>query len=52
MASIIEALELVVTKGWSQEWQNPEWKQFMLSGDEGLLKFLPKFPDATNRGAK
>ncbi len=43
MASIIEALEMLATKGWWKEWQNPAWKQFILTGDEKLLKKLPKF---------
>src|SRR5579859_131294 len=47
MASIIEALESLAAKGWYKEWQQPAWKQFMLTGDEGLLKFLPKFPEHT-----
>jgi len=47
MASIIEALESLAAKGWYKEWQKPAWKQFMLTGDEGLLKFLPKFSERT-----
>ncbi len=45
MASIITALETVAAKGWWKEWQNPAWKQFVLTGDEKHLKKLPKFPD-------
>ncbi len=47
MASIIEALESLATKGWYKEWQKPAWKQFMLTGEEGLLNFLPRFPEHT-----
>jgi len=47
MVSIIETLESLAAKGWYKEWQKPAWKQFMLTGDEGLLKFLPKFPEHT-----
>lgn len=47
MASIIEALESLAAKGWYKEWQKRAWKQFMLTGDEGSLKFLPKFPEHT-----
>ncbi len=43
MASIIEALDLLASKGWWKEWQNPAWKQFVLTGDEKHLKSLPKF---------
>jgi Domain of unknown function (DUF4132) len=45
MASVIEALEMLASKGWYKEWQSPAWKQFVLSGDEKLLKNLPKFRD-------
>jgi hypothetical protein len=45
MASIIEALEMLASKGWWKEWQNPAWKQFILTGNEKLLKNLPKFRD-------
>jgi hypothetical protein len=43
MATIIEALETLAKQGWWKEWQHPAWKQFLLSGDEKLLKKLPKF---------
>lgn len=43
MASIIDVLEELATKGWWKEWQNPAWKQYVVSGDEKLLKKLPKF---------
>jgi len=45
MASIIEALDLVASKGWCKEWQNPAWRQFVLTGDQKHLKNLPKFRD-------
>jgi len=45
MATIIEALETLAAKGWWKEWQNPAWKQFVLTGDEKQLKKLPKFSD-------
>lgn len=45
MASIITALETLAAKGWWREWQNPAWKQFLLTGDEKQLKKLPKFSD-------
>lgn len=45
MASIIEALEILAAKGFWKEWQNPAWKQFLLSGYEKHLKKLPKFRD-------
>lgn len=45
MASIITALETLAAKGWWKEWQNPAWKQFVLTGDEKQLKKLPKFSD-------
>ncbi len=45
MASIISALETLAAKGWWREWQNPAWKQFLLTGDEKQLKKLPKFSD-------
>ena len=45
MASIIEALEMLASKGWWKEWQNPLWKQFVLTGNEALLKKLPKFQE-------
>jgi hypothetical protein len=43
MKTIIEALETVAAKGWWKEWQDPAWKQFVLTGDEKRLKKLPKF---------
>jgi hypothetical protein len=45
MASIITALETLAARGWWKEWQNPAWKQFVLTGDEKQLKKLPKFSD-------
>src|SRR5512138_820557 len=45
MAFIITALETLAAKGWWREWQNPAWKQFLLTGDEKQLKKLPKFSD-------
>jgi hypothetical protein len=45
MATIIEALETLAAKGWWKEWQNPAWKQFILTGDEKQLKKLPKFTE-------
>ncbi len=45
MATIIEALETLAAKGWCQEWQNPAWKHFILTGDEKQLKQLPKFTE-------
>jgi hypothetical protein len=38
MATIVEALDLVGAKNWWKEWQNPAWKQFVLSGHKVLLK--------------
>jgi len=43
MASIIEALDGLAGKLWCKEWQNPAWKQFLLTGDSKLLNFIPKF---------
>lgn len=43
MASIIEALDGLAGKLWCKEWQNPAWKQFLLTGDTKLLNFIPKF---------
>src|SRR5437016_5973385 len=45
MATIIEALDTLEPKGWWKEWQNPAWKQFIITGDEKHLKKLPKFTD-------
>src|SRR5438876_1736960 len=45
MATIIEALDTLASKGWWKEWQNPAWKQFVLTGDDKHLKKLPKFRD-------
>jgi hypothetical protein len=45
MATIVEALETMAAKGWWKEWQNPAWKQFVLTGDEKQLKKLPKFTE-------
>ena len=33
MATIIEALDTLEPKGWWKEWQNPAWKQFIITGD-------------------
>lgn len=44
MATIIEALDSISANSWYKEWQKPAWKQFLLTGTEGLLNFLPKFP--------
>src|SRR5580658_5304853 len=44
MASIIETFEMfIASKAWWKEWQNPVWKQFMLTGDAKLLNNLPQF---------
>lgn len=43
MSTIIEALDELAGCSWQKEWQKPAFKQFVLSGDTGLLKFLPKF---------
>ena len=45
MATIIEALDTLASKGWWKEWQNPAWKQLVLTGDDKHLKKLPKFRD-------
>jgi len=45
MASIVEALESVGSQRWWKEWQDPAWKQFVLTGDEKYLKKLPKFTE-------
>src|SRR5215472_8567554 len=46
MATIVEALDLLASKNWWKEWQNPAWKQFVASGDEALLKKLPKYQNS------
>ena len=43
MATIVEALDLLASKSWGKEWQNPAWKQFIQTGDESLLPKLPNF---------
>src|SRR4051794_36584911 len=45
MTTIVEALDLLASKNWWKEWQNPVWKQFIQTGDESLLKKIPKFKD-------
>jgi hypothetical protein len=39
MATIIEILERLTT--WSSDWKHPAWKQYVLTGDQKLLKQLP-----------
>jgi len=45
MATIVEALDLVASKNWYKEWQNPVWKEFIQTGDKSLLPKIPKFRD-------
>jgi hypothetical protein len=45
MATIVEALGLVASRGSWREWRNPAWKQFILTGDKKYLKQLPKFTE-------
>lgn len=39
MATIIEILERLTS--WSSDWKHPAWKQYVLTGDQKLLKQLP-----------